>query len=382
MEYVSVAGSSHRPTTAQIRAIRDEDVPPVADLWLRVFRHTQGPPPASLVGYFREVFLRNPWREDDLPPLVCIDPDGKVTGFLGVIPRRMVFRGRPIRVAVATQLMVDSEQVGSGFLAIELVRRFFAGPQDLSFSDGATDTAAKLWQGLGGGPALLYSLEWVRTFRPARYSLGLLSRKQRLGPFRWAARPFCSGIDAILTRLPVGPYGAPGRPPGTVEEATTESILACWQDLPRKPALHPVYDPESFDWLLRTAAANQVPGDLRKVLVRDKGGRAVGWFVYYLKPGGVSRVLQLAGAEKAADLVLDHLFFDARRNGSVAVEGMTVPRYLRQLDDRRCRFRCLSLGVTIHSRDHELLDTVHRGEAFLSRLDGEWWLRFASGRFD
>jgi hypothetical protein len=30
----------------------------------------------------------------------------------------------------------------------------------------------------------------------------------------------------------------------------------------------------------------------------------------------------------------------------------------------------------VHSRDPEIMAAIHRGEAFLSRLEGEWWLRF------
>jgi len=32
--------------------------------------------------------------------------------------------------------------------------------------------------------------------------------------------------------------------------------------------------------------------------------------------------------------------------------------------------------VLIHSRRPEILPAVERGDAFLSRLDGEWWLSF------
>jgi hypothetical protein len=169
---------------------------------------------------------------------------------------------------------------------------------------------------------------------------------------------------------------------GTIEEATAESILKCWAGLPAKPALHPDYDPRTFPQLLEMAAAYKIHGDMRSVLVRGPDGRHLGWFIYYVRPGGVSRLLQWGSAEKDADLVLGHLFADARRHGSTAIDGVAEPRYLRNLDGHHCRFRCLGLGVAFHTRNDALAAAIHRGDAFLSRLDGGWWLRFSNDRFD
>jgi hypothetical protein len=30
----------------------------------------------------------------------------------------------------------------------------------------------------------------------------------------------------------------------------------------------------------------------------------------------------------------------------------------------------------IHSRNEKLLNAIYHGDAFLSRLEGEWWMRF------
>jgi hypothetical protein len=364
----------------EIRALRAEDIPSVAALWLRVFRNSTHEPTESLLNNFQTVFLQNPWRSDDLPSLVCVTSEGAVGGFLGVIPRRMVFRGKPVRVAVATQLMVDPRKA-LGFAAIALVRRFLSGPQDLSYSDGAKDHAAKLWQLQGGGPALLLSMEWTRVFRPARHLASILSQKKGLRPLAWLSRPACWLIDSMMTRLPFGPYRT-RQMTGDIEEATAESILKCWAGLPAKPALHPDYDPASFHWLLEMASSCKLHGDLRSALVRGVDGRPRGWFIYYLRPGGVSRLLQWAAADQDADFVLDHLFADASRNGSAAITGGAVPRHLRNLDDHHCRFRCRSLGVAVHTRNDALAAAIHRGDVFLSRLDGEWWLRLSNDRLE
>src|SRR5215470_2954644 len=90
-----------------VREFGQEDIPAVADLWLRVFRGYDGAAPPDLLEYFREIFFKSPWRTDSLPSLVYDNDRGGIGGFLGVIPRRMAFRRQPITVAVATQLAED-----------------------------------------------------------------------------------------------------------------------------------------------------------------------------------------------------------------------------------------------------------------------------------
>jgi hypothetical protein len=35
--------------------------------------------------------------------------------------------------------------------------------------------------------------------------------------------------------------------------------------------------------------------------------------------------------------------------------------------------------MLVHSRRAELREVIQRGDAFLTRLDGEWFMRFQSG---
>ena len=95
----------------RIRPLRAEDIPEVAALWLKVFRRKKVSAPEALCAYFHEMFFETPWRNLLLPSLVCT-AGARIVGFLGVLPRAMTFRGAPIRVAVATQLMIDEEARG------------------------------------------------------------------------------------------------------------------------------------------------------------------------------------------------------------------------------------------------------------------------------
>jgi hypothetical protein len=94
----------------------------------------------------------------------------------------------------------------------------------------------------------------------------------------------------------------------------------------------------------------------------------------------MSKVLQvhaLEGSERGAERpVLDHLFQHAWRRGSAAIEGRMEPRLARVLGQRHCLFHSTSAFALIHSRDAQTLGALARGDAFFSRLEGEWWMRF------
>ena len=99
----------------------------------------------------------------------------------------------------------------------------------------------------------------------------------------------------------------------------------------------------------------------------------MGWFVYYLRRGGVSDVLQVVSAPRAVDRVLDDLFAHAGRSGAALLRGRLEPLLVDALGRRRCVFR-YNGGALVHSRDPEILRAIAAGEALLTRLDGEWWM--------
>jgi hypothetical protein len=115
-------------------------------------------------------------------------------------------------------------------------------------------------------------------------------------------------------------------------------------------------------------------GRFRQRLVRTAAGAPLGWYLYYVKPGGVGEVAQVAAMDSSAGAVLDHLFHDAWRCGLVGLSGQLDPRLMRELSEKSCLFRHGGPWMLVHSPDAEVLHALHRGDAFLTRLDGEWWI--------
>jgi len=362
-----------------VREFERGDIAQVAELWLKVFRGRQGPASELLLDYFGEMFFETPWGDSSLPSLVYED-EGRIVGFLGVIPRPMLFANRPVRVAVATQMMVE-ESAARPYVAPLLLRRFLAGPQDLSFSDGTNEAAEKLFQAIGMNGTLLYSMTWTKTLRAAGY---LCQRAERRLPWLGKAlRPLAHALDALIAwGRAVRNWLRPDQSePWVVEELSVDTLIWCVRKLSGKRALQADYEPDSLQWLLHCAEQKSKHGVLQKCALRGPDGSIHGWYLYYVRRGGVAQVLQYGGKRGELGKVLKHLFEHARRQGAVALSGQLDPSYLRELTHARCHIAWPGYSVVIHSKTAGLADAIHRGDAFLSRLDGEWWACFSDPKW-
>lgn len=361
--------------TERIRSFVPEDIPQVVHLHRRVFADNACSV-SELQAYFQTLFFENPWYDESLPSLVYREDGGTILGFYGVLPRRMRMKGQLIRAAVSSQFMVDPS-IRNRLAAVELQSAFFAGPQDLSFTDGANDASRRIWDGLGGLTAFPYSVHWTRLLRPARYFLDRWKNRALSTPTRLCIRPLSAFVDFFAARRQKSPFHQTEQSPE--EDFSCETLL---EHLPRFAAtksLTPDYDEQSLRWLLEQANEKKSHGKLRKALVRNGGGQIVGWYIYYLNPSGISQVLQLVAIRNSIRQVLDQLFFHAWRLGSFAVSGRMDPEFATDFSEQRCLFSFSGPRMLVHSRRSDLREAIQRGDAFLTRLEGEWWMRLQGG---
>jgi hypothetical protein len=155
-----------------------------------------------------------------------------------------------------------------------------------------------------------------------------------------------------------------------------ETLLASLSEFSGARALWPEYNDRALGWLLKTIARKTQWGDLRKLAIYSAKGDLLGWYIYHLKPGGTSNVLQIMAKKTAIEEVLDHLFYDAWQHGSLAVTGRSEPYFMPAFADKRCLFSCGTPWVLLHSHDRDLLQSIQQGDALLSKLEGEWCMRF------
>ena len=356
-----------------IRSLRRDDIPQIAGLHARVFPAASRLPAKDREPYFIRIFLDNPWYDEEIPPLVC-EEDGKILGFLGVLPRRMLMNGQAVRVAVSSQFIVEQGK-RAALVGAALLKRFFAGAQDLSMTDGGSAHLRKLWEALGGVTSTLYSLHWVRILRPSQYLLSLACSYRPLYPLV-LLKPLGMLTDTIVAHLPRSPFRLrrqiPERDLGVDELLTWIRQASCDR------LLRPQYDEHSLPWVLKNAEEKFPTGRLRRVAVHTEAGAKIGWYLYYVRPGGVSQVVQVEAQPDAVRAVLDHLFYHAWRHGSVAVSGRLEPQYADALWERKCLLGFFGPWFLFQSRRPEILNAIHRADAFLTRLDGEWWMPFFS----
>jgi len=360
-----------------IRQCLKEDLDQVAALWAKTFRLRDSWSVESVAAYLDQVFFENPWQEEGAPAsLIHLDSRDRITGFLGVVPRRMRFMGQPIRVAVGSQLMVDREE-STAYVALALFRKLFSGPQDLTFSDGANDLAQMLAVAAGASVAIPFSLTWTRILRPIGYLSGQCRDRNFLSPLLGAFAPIGHTLDATAARTRGNPYSVSEETTSQVEvEPAIETVLDYLCEMSTRRALAPQYDRDSMSWLLKMARQQQKHGQLRISVVRDSSGAIVGWHSYYAKWRGVCEVLQFGAKNSSLDDVLNSLFRDARLQGATAVSGQVDPKFARHMARKHhCQFRWTG-GVLAHSKNPDIANAIHRGDAFLTRLDGEWWMRF------
>ena len=359
----------------RIRPLVEGDIPGVVDLRSKVYGLDLMDKADALRGYFLKVFLRNPWCDETLPSLVCEDHKNELIGFLGVIPRPMSANGRRIHAAVCTHFMVEPSSRRS-LAALQMQKAFLAGPQDLSLADEANDASRKLWEMCGGTTSILNSLRWTYILRPSLYLKSVLIKRNALGLLWQAADSILDLIDTIAMRV-VQRNQSPDVSGLVEEDANPVDLLDGFSRFYRDYSVHPIYRHDALVWLLETVANRGSSGSLRKVLLRNAEKKVVGWFLYYLRPGGVAQVLHLGAADhEDVGVVLDRLFQRARREGAIAVSGRLVPRWVPVFSDKFCLIHRSYHWMLMHSRDREILYAIQSGDASLTRLDGEWWMDF------
>jgi hypothetical protein len=363
-----------------IRPLERNDLPQVASLYEAVSRSGSGLAPQGLAGYFERTLLDHPWADPEIPSLVYLDDDGAVKGFVGSHVRRLRLNGKPVRMACGGQLMSDPA-VRNRAAGTLLLRRFFAGPQDLTMTDGATEATRRIWRGLGGSVGHLGSITWLRLFDWGAAGEQAL---ERFGKSAWRplARPPLRAVQAVASRVPM--LSMRVKEPSTeAEDLTPELLLEHLPSVSKHRPLVPAYDERFLTWLFAEMAAVRSRGELVKRLVRAPEGRALGWYVAYLQRRGLSQVMQIAATERDAPTVLDHLFHDAQRAGVAALAGQLEPSLFEALAERRRRcFLHLSGNFLVQAGDPEVLDPILQGRAMITRMDGERWMGHHLEPFD
>lgn len=361
-----------------VRPFGEADVSHVAHLHQAVFKTAglaDGAARDAYHAYFTDVFLRNPSHDPRLASLVYQEDDGRIAGFMGIVPRRVSMNRRQFQAAISSQFVVDpSSRVA--LVAVRLARAFLEGPQDLSISDEANDVSRRIWVGLGGTTSLLHSLHWTRPLRPVRFALSVMRQRRSLAIVAAAAAPVAPLIDAVATRLRHSHLYQSKPGVSAVDDLTEQTVLAYLPEFVQAGSLRMDYDEPTLRWVLKRARQRRPRDAFRAAVIRNEQ-RTIGWYVFQVDASSrIADVLQIVADPRAIGDVLDHLFYRAAEQGAVAVTGRLEPRFLQALSDKYCILHRRGPWVLLSAKRAELLRSFESGEAVFSRLDGEWCLGY------
>jgi hypothetical protein len=365
----SEAASRAPSELADIRALERADLPRTAALFERVMDIGIRRPTPVTTDFLMRTLFDTPWTDPDLPSLVAVDKRGRIVGFIGAEVRRMRFGERVIRAVWCQHFVTDpgARHLGGGAL---LLRRMLRGTQDATFTDNASDVVRQMWVRLGGEVLHLKGIHWVRVFRPWQVAASLAgtpARPRLRDAISRLPRPLDAATDAAAGRfLRPAPVDAASAP------LTPRTLLEALPDIAKRLVLHPDYDEPFLEWLFGELVRVERRGRLVAQLVEAPSGQPLGWYMYYLRPGGRSEVLQVAADAGDVGRVLDHLLDHAYVHGSAALRGRLEPGLVEPTVRRRSLLWYRG-GALIHSRDPELVRAVHSEKALVTRLEGEWW---------
>jgi hypothetical protein len=358
-------------TTDRLRGLEPQDVPSIARLHARTFR---GPRPvAELEHYLADVFFGHPWRDERLTSLVFERSDGRIVGSVGVMPRPMWLGEEPILAAVCHNLMVDPEGERP-LAAVRLLRAVLSGPQDLVLTDSNAATR-EFWERGGGQSLPPRHRRWMRVLRPAALAVQRAEHWGVSARLAAVARPLCRTPDWLARHLPGSPLRL-RREIHASEPIEVDELLALAGRFAEGRALRPRYDRRSLTSLLDLLRRTRRPQSLRSRAIRGEGGRLDGWFVYFARPHGISRVLQMEAPPPLRHSLVESLLQDAWQVGSAAVSGVVLPGWEEILRKASCTIGESGHWVMLHSLRSEVVRAARSGDLYLSPLDGETWMRF------
>lgn len=355
-----------------VRPLARDDIPRLSEMHLKGFPGDR--PKEAVASFLTSIMFEHPWVDDRLPSLGYESPDGRLIGCLGVMPRPMMMYGRPVTAAISNNFIVDPEGQ-PGIAAFALMRALRSAGADLIL--GEANTAARsICERLGWITVAERSRRWLRPLRPAALGVGLLER-WRLPPT--AARLLqgaCRVPDGVLTSIPGSPFHME-TPAGEDGVLDGPGLLELHMRVGGRFKLRPRYDEASLTWILDTLRRTRRNQSLRSRIVPADGGGAAGWYLYYSRPGGIGRVLQLGAEEGHRERVLRHLFHDAWKQDNHAVTGQTDPAWTSALEADSCFFREGGSWLIAHAPDDNTRQALSSEDAFMSRLETEAWITFA-----
>jgi hypothetical protein len=142
--------------------------------------------------------------------------------------------------------------------------------------------------------------------------------------------------------------------------------------------LQMLYDEDALGWIFDRLHEKRRHGDLNGTLLTDDAS-SVGWYLFYVRPTGTAELVCLWSRPGSEMEVLKEFFSDAWKIGAHTARGYFSTALARPVSALHGTFNFGAPWTLAYSRTPEIMSALHRGDARLSRLDMEFWMRFTGG---
>jgi hypothetical protein len=355
------------PDRWYIRPFEPSDVRAVADLYEQLIRTGQSHAPLGLQAAFRELFVDAPVTTKDVPSLV-IDSVQGIGGFQGVQVRQVPHVGL---VASLGPLFV-TPALRAQAAGIRLMKAMLDGPQAMSYSDGASEEARRLWQRIGGDCSDAFSLEWTIPLLPGATQVDRLKYRagRALKLTAAALDPIARLIDPLLLARWHRKLDLASGTTLTLSTLTADAWIEAVQDVGMSGGFAPDRSPELLRWTLQQLGRLTVRGNLLRLSI-ERSGRPVGALLAYHLPDNTMLVMHFSHEVKHARAAFSALVKHAIDLGCKSISGRCDGTVRGLLGDYPVIYR-RSTPVLLHSRRPDLLDRFGGLQSRFSRIDGEW----------
>jgi hypothetical protein len=368
------------------RPIARADMPQVTELYRSIAEGARARPADEVQRKLTQCFVDVPFAGEDVPTSIVHEgSDGRVAGFIGLIPRRWRFREQTIIGLATTGLVIDPRHPDVKHTALWLTRDGL-GQKNYAFSitDKPTDAVTKMRTGGAGKSTNVVWRSHIITGHGFRFRIGLRGledTRQRLrDQLRWRRFwPVLAPIDRAARRLaPLWDDRRP-RPVGgkrnddlTFEPATAASLHETRLALAEAYTPCLVDDPALAQWQYDFLADYPSRGEFRWYIARA-GGEPVGWFLYYVRVDKPSEVASVIALPRWKSAVCTAMLEHAQRDGASGLIGTTSGVMAHEL---------IELGATIIRADRllvacrelELLEGFRSTHALITGLESEIWI--------
>lgn len=370
-----------RVGAARVRPLTEDDLEPVADLFLQRFRAKPLKPRAraEIAACMKALYLDHPSREGDADALVALDCSGALAAFCGGVRTRFLFDGRPASVCVTGTLMA-SPAPAHALAVVQILRESRKLAYDLIVTDSANRASLAMCQAMGYQVVSPDSLEWASVFEPT--SLALHKLRQRLGaPWLGALRPLARLADRAAGAALRAAEGAAKRSDWRDEEVDAETYADIAPRFLAPFRLRPNFTREELLWHVAMARRRRSAGPLHLQILYDGAGAAVGAYAVFGAKGDVARVINAVAAPHAWGRLFDKIRETARERGCIGAHGPLKPAMMAHAYGVRGVFFYYAGGMLMYSNRPEVKQAIKSGEAFLGGFAGDRWTQLASDSF-